>query len=153
MEHRWPTRPGIRRFMSLVGALLWLGVAGCQSIGGRTVYAEFASLEGLSDGRPVYFAGVQIGTTGDPVIVQGKAQLPVHMYRSQADALPAGVVFAITEDPKQPGARCLQGYAVSSVRRREVDGKEIYQGVSNELELALIVGAEHAKDLWEALGK
>lgn len=131
-----------------VFALVALGLAGCDRIGGRTVMVEFSSAEGLPGGRPVYFAGVQIGSTGAPAIVAGKARVPVHLHRKHREAVTSGAVFAIANDPAESGARCLQGYAVGTAPRDE-NGTPIYQGVTNELELALLLGAEKARELME----
>lgn len=132
--------------MSVVAVL-----SGCDWIGGRTVMVEFQSADGIEGGQPVYFAGVKIGKTGSPTIVKGHARVPVYLSRSQRDALPVGAVFAIGDDPNQVGSRCLLGYAVSAVPLRAENGAEIYQGVSNELELALLLGAEKARELMEQL--
>lgn len=96
-----------------LGALCLMTVEGCDRIGGRTVMVEFRSAEGVESGRPVYFVGVKVGDTGAPVVVNGHARVPVYLSRRQRDALPAGAVFAIGDDPNNPSTRCLLGYAVS----------------------------------------
>jgi hypothetical protein len=135
----------------VLSVLALIAVAGCDRIGGRTVMVEFRSAEGLDSGRPVYFAGVKVGETGSPTIVKGQARVPVYLSRRHRDALPSGAVFAVGDDPNNPSKRCLLGYAVSTVPHRAEDDTEVYQGVSSEVELALLIGAEQAREFMEKL--
>jgi hypothetical protein len=134
------------------GLCLLLATMACEQIGGRTVEVEFSSAEGMKSGRPVYLAGVQIGTSGAPVIVGGKARVSVGIWRTHRDALPAGAVFAIAPDPAAPSTRCLIVYEVASAKPRDENGTMIYPGASSELELALLVGVQRAREFWQALG-
>jgi hypothetical protein len=126
-------------------------IAGCQSIGGRTVLVDFQSAEGIASGQPAYFAGVQVGTTKDPTVVEGRARIPVRLWRRYRDALPVSAVFAVGDDPNQPTSRALLGYPVGTIPRRLENGVEVYQGVSCELELAVLIGAEKARELMNAI--
>lgn len=134
-----------------LAALFVMALDGCDRIGGRTVMVEFRSAEGLDSGRPVYFAGVKVGETGSPTIVKGQARVPVYLSRRHRDALPSGAVFAVGDDSNNPSKRCLLGYAVSTVPHRAEDDTEVYQGVSSEVELALLIGAEQAREFMEKL--
>lgn len=120
---------------------------GCQSIGGRTVLVEFQSAEGIVDGQPVYFAGIQVGATKEPLVVHGRARVPVRLWRSYRNALPDTAAFLLGDDPNHAGTRALLGYAAGIVPRRVENGIDLYQGVSCELELAVLIGAEKAKRL------
>ena len=139
--------------VAVAGLLALLAVAACDRIGGRTVMVEFNSAGGVRSGERVYFAGVEVGRTGSPSIVKGKARVPVNLFRSQRDALPAGAVFAVGDDPRKPGTQCLQGYAVAAVPHRAEDDTEVYQGVSNEFELTLLLGAQKAREFMEQLNR
>lgn len=132
-------------------AIALFATVGCQSIGGRTVFVEFQSAEGIVSGQPVYFAGVQVGVTQEPLIVHGRARVPVRLWRRYRDALPDIAVFLLGDDPNQTGTRALLGYAAGIVPRRVENGTDLYQGVSCELELAVLVGAEKAKRLMAAM--
>jgi hypothetical protein len=120
----------------------------CEYLGGRTVLVEFQSVEGITENQAIYFAGVRIGKTGTPVIVAGRARVPVHLLRRNREALPMDAVFAISEDPNVPGARALVGYAVGVLQARVEDGLPVFRGVSCELELAVLVGAAKARELF-----
>ena len=146
--------PVMRAPTSLLAAgLLALANFGCESIGGRTVYTEFRNAEGLQSDRPVYVAGVQIGDTGTPRSVAGKARVPVRIWRSQRDALPAGSIFAIAPDPNAQNDPCLIVFDIPGVSPRFEGNEEIYSGASSELELALLMGADKAREIWELLGE
>jgi hypothetical protein len=141
----------IRINLASAVAIMLFATLGCQSIGGRTVLVEFQSADGIASGQPVYFAGVQVGATKEPVIVHGRARVPVRLWRRYRDALPDKAVFLFGDDPNQAGARALLGYAAGIVPRRVEDGADLYQGVSCELELAVLIGAEKAKRLMAAM--
>ena len=126
---------------------------GCERIGSRTVQAEFRSVEGLGSERPVYLAGVQIGTTGVPIVVDGRAQVPIRIWHSQRDALPLDSVFAIATDPNLPSELCLIVYEVPSLIPRDENGTQVFPGASTEMELAVLIGVEKARALWELLGR
>lgn len=133
----------------LLAALSLLTTSACERIGGKTIQVEFRSAEGIGKDQPVYFAGVRIGWTGEPSIIEGRAMVPAYLARRHRDALPIGCVFVITEDPNKPGERALVGHDVGSIQRQMKDGTEVYPGVGNEVELALMIGAQKAKDFWK----
>jgi len=123
----------------------------CERDGGRTVTVEFRSAQGIQGGRPVYFAGVEIGKTGSPTIISGKAHVPVYLFRSQRNAVAPGSVFLIADDPNDHGASCLVGHALNYPTPTVAGSPEVYQGVSSQLELAVLIGADRAKEFWEKL--
>jgi hypothetical protein len=129
--------------------VLVLIAAGCDYVGGRTVTVDFASADGVEEGTGVYFAGVQIGETGEPDIVAGRAHVPVHVTRRHKEALPQGAVFVLEEDPLRPGVPRLSGYDLGDGVPRRTDG--LYPGFTSEIEMALVVGAATARELWRQL--
>lgn len=147
----WQPRPHFVRLLALLAMLA--GLPACEYLGGRTVLVEFESAEGITKSQAVYFAGVRVGKTGTPVIVTGRARVPVHLLRRNRDALPTDAVFATSDDPNEPGRRALVGYAVSVLPARVEDGVPVYHGVSCELELAVLVGAAKARELFEEIGR
>ena len=136
--------------MALVCAVS-LSLGACQQIGGRTISVEFENAEGLRGGEHVYFSGVEIGRTGSPEIVQGHARVPVHLFRSQRNAVAPGSVFAVTADPRDDKALCLQGYAVHFPTPEPAGEEQVYHGVSSEVELAVLIGVDRAREFWEKL--
>jgi len=107
---------------------------------------ELRSSNSLKSGDAVYLAGVQIGETGEATVVGGKAQVPVRLYRKQKNAVPAGTVFLITSDDRRPEHSSLVGYGAVLADRSRLSS-EIFQGATNWLEMAALVGAEKSKDL------
>lgn len=141
-----------RRTIRVVAVVAFLAsLPACEYMGGRTVLVEFQSGEGISADQAVYFAGVHVGKTGTPGIVAGQVRVPVHLLRRNRDALPRDAVFASSDDPNESGKRALVGYAVSVLPARIEDGAPIYRGVSCELELAVLVGAAKARELFEEM--
>ena len=134
---------------AMVAALML--VTACDYIGGNTVQVEFQSAEGIARNQAVYFAGVRVGKTGTPVIIAGRVHVPVYLLCRNRDALPMDAVFASSDDPSEPGKRALVGYAVSVLPARVEDGVSVYHGVSCELELAVLVGAAKARELFEEM--
>jgi hypothetical protein len=124
-------------------------VAGCDYVGGRTVMVDFASADGVEEDTGVYFAGVQVGKTGVPDIVAGRAHVPVYLTRRHKEALPQGAVFVLEGDPLRPGVPRLSGYDLGDAVSRRTDG--LYPGFTSELEMALVVGAATARELWRQL--
>lgn len=146
-------KPFTKSVKPVAGMILLAIVAGaaCDYLGGDTIFIEFASAEGIEKGDAVYFAGVEVGQTGSATVVGGHAQVPVYLTRQQRDALPRAAVFVVGDDPTRPGLRALLGYAVASVQARTEDGRLVYQGLSCDLELAVLLGAEKARELMEAM--
>jgi MlaD protein len=145
------TEFGSRRRRVAIICVLSLALGACQQIGGRTISVEFENAEGLRGGEHVYFSGVEIGRTGAPQIVQGRARVPVYLYRNQRDAVTPGSVFIVTEDPRKEKTLCLEGYAVHFPTPTTPGTEQVYHGVSSEVELAVLLGADRARELWEQL--
>src|ERR1035441_4563976 len=114
-------------------AVLAAAFSGCQTVGGRTITVELRSSEGLRNGDSVYLAGVQIGESGGPTVVDGKSHVPVQLYRQHKDAVPAGTVFLITGDDKRTDHKCLIGYAAVLANGGKVPG-ELFSGATNWIE-------------------
>lgn len=148
-------RGGFARRVSLRLAVLALvlgGLGGCDYLAGRTVSVEFASAPGIQAEEPVYFAGVLVGKTGEPQIVQGKVHVPVQLMRRHKDALPKTTAFAISTVPDGSEERCLVGHDVGAVLPVDAVGADgVYRGFATEFELTLLVGAKKAKDFFESL--
>lgn len=136
----------------LLTVALAISFSGCQAIGGRTITVEFRSSEGLHSGDAVYLAGVQIGESGEAAVVGGKSHVPVQLYRKHKDAVPAGTVFLISTDEKQPDRKCLIGYG-AVLSNGGAGSNAMFPGATNWIELVAIVGAEKAKSLVNRLNQ
>ena len=122
--------------------------AGCQRLGGRTVRVEFRSVEGILGGEVVYLAGIAIGETGEPRLVEGHAVVPVMLFRPHRDALPPNAVFLLKSDRIREGRNCLTVYR-GSPDRTPPARREVFSGASNRFELILLLGAELADQTWK----
>jgi hypothetical protein len=144
-----PKSVGVAARMLLLAFVV--GGIGCKSFGGPTVVVEFLSADGVDTNEAVYFAGVRVGETGDATVVGGRARVPIYLARRQRRAIPNGAVFVIGDDPNISGRHALLGYAVTTTQARIEDGIPVYRGLSCELELAVLLGAEKAKELMDAM--
>lgn len=134
----------------VVVAVGMIFVGACDRIGGRRVDVEFRSAEGISGGEAVYFAGVRIGTTGEPTLEGGRARVPVNLDRKHKNSLAAGTVFLIKADPADSRKMSLTAAACGDSARTQKN-EELYKGASNRLEFIALCGAEQAKQLFEEL--
>ena len=145
--------PILARLAGVVLAISALFAAsGCDTLGGRTVIIDFASAEGIEAGMPVFFAGVRVGETGDPVVVTGRAAIPVRLPRRHRDALPTGAAFAVGITPDGNDRRCLIGYDLGLAVGFPDREPDTYPGFASEFELTLLVGVHQTREFWEALG-
>lgn len=139
-----------RRLLGFFGAAALLTLAhACDYVGGRAVTVDFASADGVHSGMPVYFAGVQVGKTGDPDVVAGRAVVQVRLARRFVDALPPGAVFVVQAGFGRPEDARLVGYDLAGRVPRAANGA--YPGFSSELEMAVLVGTATAQELWRQL--
>jgi len=128
---------------------LAVSAVGCDRLFGHRLEVVFRMVDGLESGDAVYLRGIRIGTTGTPFLRDGSAVVPV--YVRDLSALPSrGVVFLLSDDPRDANRKGLLGFSlgsdsVTSARPR------VYRGASNELELALLVGASKARQLLNEL--
>lgn len=117
-----------------------------QILGDR-IEVSFRDASGLESGDGVYLAGIRVGTAGNPELRDGKAIVPV--YIRSLGALPKdGMVFLLT-DSSHGGS--LLVVAVHGARGQ--GGPPRYQGATNELELAGLVGVSEAKRLMQGFSE
>lgn len=134
----------------------WLavGLGACGGIGGRTIVVEFSDAGGVRGGEAVYISGVRVGETDSPSVAQGQVQVRVRLLRKHKDSVAPGTVFLIKKDPEAEQRVCLIGYAVGAGKSPEAEAPPAtYRGAGNELELALILGAEMARQVWNQLSE
>jgi hypothetical protein len=146
---RGPAAAKLAGVATVISALF--AVTGCDTLGGRTVTVDFASAEGIEAGVPVFFAGVLVGETRDPVVIAGRAAVPVRLSRRHREALPRGAAFAIGTAPDGSG-RGLIGYDLGPAVEFPNREPDTYPGFASEFELTLLVGVQQAREFWEALG-
>jgi len=132
-----------------LGLALAVCLAACDYIGGKTITVDLSSVNGVQAGDEVFFAGVQIGRTGTPDVVAGRAKIPVHLLRRHENALPDGAVFVVKAGDAQDQSTKLVGYDLGKSVTRAPDGS--YPGFSNELEMAMALGASLAQDFWKMI--
>lgn len=114
---------------------------------GDRIEVSFRDASGLEAGDGVYLAGIRVGTAGDPELRDGRAIVPV--YIRDVSALPRdGMVFLLT-DSSQGGS--LSVVAVHGARGQ--GAPPLYQGATNELELAGLVGVSEAKRLMQGFSE
>jgi len=122
---------------------------GCDRLFGHQIEVVFRTVDGLESGDAVYLRGIRIGTTGTPFLRDGSAVVPV--YVRDLSVLPSrGVIFLLSDDPRDPNRKGLVGLSIGSDPTASARPR-IYQGASNELELALLVGASKAKQLFNGI--
>lgn len=118
-------------------------------IGGRTVLVEFHSAKDVRGGEAVYLGDQRIGTTASPSVVEGSVRVPVVLNVRNRDALTPHTVFLLTDDPRRPERKCLVGYPLESGVQSASPDRNVYPGAANEAELALLMGIDGAKSLWD----
>lgn len=136
----------------LVAALV-CGSLACGPLGGRTVVIAFDRAEGLRGGEPVVYAGQRVGVAEAPALVDGAVRVRVRLTAAGADGLPPGAVFIPRDDRARPGSRYLEGFDVGVRPDSSATPPYDHRGVANELELALLVGVDRARSLWEGVGR
>jgi hypothetical protein len=120
------------------------GSSRINSIGGRTIRVEFRDAAGVTPGIAVYSGGIEVGQVLRPQVMNGRATVPVRLYRGQDQAIASGTVFLISEDPNRPGQHCLLGYAVSfSPDPSRPD--EVYSGAASRLEMIALIGLDKVR--------
>jgi hypothetical protein len=147
-SHRWPKRPAFHFVLVLV---LW-ALSGCQTIGGKVINVEFRSAEGLRGGEAVYLAGIHVGITGEPVLSNGKARVPVTIFRKSKEAIPPRTVFLIKTDSTDSTKLSLVGTACATTSAVQVP-VTLYRGASNQIEFLLECASEKAREIWEGFSK
>ena len=107
---------------------------------------------GLRGGEAVYMAGIRIGSTGEPRLVNGVAHVPVTIYRAHKDALPGGSVFLLSPDPNEKSRQAFLVTACSQGQRDQKD-PEVFAGAPTQIEFIAMCGVEKAKELLQDLAK
>ena len=138
----------------IVLCLALLGVpilADCDRICGGTITVVFRSADGVRGGESVYLGGVQVGKTGSPKVVDGKARVPVRLFPRHRQALTPATIFILKEDPSRSDRVCLVGHALAKGGAGDEVEKNVYLGVRNEGELIFLIGASAAEGLLERM--
>jgi len=125
---------------------------GCEGVGGRSVLVEFRNAEGIVGGESVYYAGVKIGITQAPAIVDGRAQVHVKIDRKNLDTIAPGAIFLAKTDPLDPRKTALFVSACSDRQPGQVQ-PDLFRGASSRLEFVGMCGAERARQLWDEFTK
>jgi hypothetical protein len=128
------------------------GVSGCQNLGGRRITVQIRDADGLRGGEAVYMAGVRIGTTDEPLLVNGTAHVPVTIYRAYKEALPSGSIFLISPDPNANARLALIGTGCSQSQQGRAN-RDVYDGASTRIEFIAMCGMGEAKELLKNLTK
>ena len=123
-----------------------------ETTGGRQILVVFRNAQDVPSGSAVYVAGVEVGRTSNPQVSNGRATVPIKLYRQQKGAVAAGTVFLVSRDPKRPAANCLTGYA-AALSPDSSKPDEVFYGASTRLELVGLIGLEKAKHLVDQLTK
>lgn len=123
-----------------------------NTVGGREIQVVFRNAGDLQTGAAAYVSGVEVGVSRDPQVVNGRAVVPVQLYRQQKNAVAAGTVFLIMSDPKRVGKNCLAGYG-AGLSPDPSKPDELFFGASNRLELVGLIGLQKVTDLIDKLKK
>ena len=137
-----------------VGVLLAFvfGISGCQTLGSRKVVVQIRDAGGLRGGEAVYMAGIRIGRTGEPRLVNGTANVPVTIYREHKDALLSGSVFLLSPDPNEKPRLAFRVTACSQLKQDKAD-PDVFAGAPTQIEFIAMCGVEKAKELLQDLAK
>ncbi|GEM_PF-4142194 len=126
-------------FATLV-AVMWL-LVGCSMIQEpNSLNVVFPSAPVVSDGSPVFFNGVRVGTVREASLQKGKIVVRV---TARSEALPQRVVFLATADGA--GVPCLVGFALPASAADAVPQAGVL-GANGMVQLAAILGEARAQE-------
>jgi hypothetical protein len=139
-----PVKHGVVLVVTLI---LAAGSSGCDRLLGTRIDVTLRRAAGVRSGDVVYLAGIPVGTTGAPLLRAGLAVVPAYV-RDMTLMPKDGMVFLLSDDTRT-GRRSLTVIAVHGAVPH--GDPPLYQGATNELELAGLAGAAEARKVLQGM--
>ena len=127
-------------------------LCGCQSIGGRKIAVQIRDASQIHGGEAVYMAGLRVGSTSEPRLVNGVAHVPVTIDRAHKEGFPGGSVFLLRSDPNE---KSKMAFLITSCTKAPADKLDpnLFLGAPTRIEFVATCGAEIAKEFFNDFPK